>query len=120
MRYESVRQHHVRPRSVHRAINFMTALVREPLSLNDIAAASQVPERTLLAAFQTFEGTSPMRFLRDLRLESARQYLSREGGARCVSEAAVRAGFSHLGRFARYYEERFGEQPSATLRRTRS
>jgi transcriptional regulator GlxA family with amidase domain len=120
MQHSSEQQHHVRPRSVHRAINFMTQLIGEPISLNDIAAASQVPERTLLQAFKVFEGTSPMQFLRGLRLENARQYLSGRGGARCVAEAAARAGFSHSGRFAQYYEERFGENPSATLRRARS
>jgi len=38
------------------------------------------------------------------------------GKAPAVSEAALRSGFDHLGRFARYYRDFFGESPSATLR----
>jgi AraC-like DNA-binding protein len=38
------------------------------------------------------------------------------GAAAAVSEAALRGGFEHLGRFARYYRDFFGESPSATLR----
>ena len=36
-----------------------------------------------------------------------------------VSEVAYRWGFTHLGRFAGAYRERFGETPSQTLRSTR-
>jgi transcriptional regulator GlxA family with amidase domain len=34
-----------------------------------------------------------------------------------VSDAAGRCGFLHLGRFSVQYREKFGETPSATLRR---
>ena len=34
-----------------------------------------------------------------------------------VKEVATRWGFSHLGRFSRDYQRRFGEAPSETLSR---
>jgi AraC-like DNA-binding protein len=36
-----------------------------------------------------------------------------------VSEVAFRWGFTHLGRFAGAYKERFGVPPSQTLRERR-
>jgi hypothetical protein len=35
-----------------------------------------------------------------------------------VTDIALRFGFSHLGRFSAYYEAKFDEQPSVTLRRS--
>src|SRR5262249_19712723 len=34
-----------------------------------------------------------------------------------VADIAARCGFNHVGRFAAQYRERYGESPSATLRR---
>ena len=34
-----------------------------------------------------------------------------------VTDVALRHGFTHTGRFAAAYKERFGESPSATMRR---
>ena len=40
-------------------------------------------------------------------------------GERSVTDVALEFGFAHLGRFAKCYLDRFGETPSATLRRAR-
>jgi TolB-like protein len=58
-----------------------------------------------------------MQFLRNLRLERARRDLLRAPASASVTEIATRHGFDHLGRFAARYVERYGEPPSATLRR---
>mgnify|MGYP005815871069 CR=1 FL=1 len=106
----------VRPASLRRAIAYMEAEAGSPISLLDIAAAAGVPERTLHEAFQRFEGRSPLRYLRDLRLDRVRDRLLAEGEPGRVTAMATEAGFSHLGRFSRAYAERFGEYPSATRR----
>lgn len=65
--------------------------------------------RALGAAFQRETGGSPMRCLRQLRLDPARLDLL---SGRCgVTEAATRWGFSNLGHFARHDPQRHGEQP---------
>lgn len=107
----------VRPASVRRATAFIAAHLAAPLTLADIAAAAGVPERTLHDAYCRFEGVSPMRALRDLRLDRVRATLLSRTGAAGVTDAALAAGFTHLGRFALAYAERFGERPSDTLRR---
>ena len=56
---------------------------------------------------------SPMRMVREVRLELARKELGRDGRG-TVADIAMNCGFGHLGRFAQAYAERFGEQPSDT------
>ena len=86
------------------------------LTLSDIATAAGVPERTLNDAFRRFEEVSPMRYLRDLRLDRVRARLLGPGPRVSVTTAALEAGFGHLGRFAEAYADRFGESPSTTRR----
>ncbi|MCR0981995.1 AraC family transcriptional regulator [Roseomonas populi] len=105
----------VRPAALRRALAYLEARAADPLTLADIAAAAGVPERTLHEAFRRHLGTTPLRHLRDLRLDRARSRLL--AGAEGVTEAAMAAGFTHLGRFAGDYAARFGERPSETRRR---
>lgn len=106
----------VRPASVRRAAAFIEANAATPITLADIAAAAGVPERTLHDTYCRFEGVSPMRALRDIRLERVRAQLRAADPAASVTSIAVGAGFTHLGRFAEAYAARFGERPSETLR----
>lgn len=57
-----------------------------------------------------------MEVLRNARLDAVRERLrSRPGVPRIpVTQAALEAGFGHLGRFSASYRERFGELPSET------
>lgn len=103
------------PGIVKRAERFLRENAAEPLRLEDVAMAAGVPPRTLLASFQRFRNTSPMRFLRDLRLDQARIKLLSDAEGISVTNAALDCGFTHFGRFSRYYAQRFGESPSETL-----
>jgi transcriptional regulator GlxA family with amidase domain len=59
-----------------------------------------------------------MSYLREIRLQHARKDLSAADPTETtVTEIATRWGFLHPGRFSAQYRERFGEPPSATLRR---
>jgi AraC-like DNA-binding protein len=107
------------PVSVRKAERFIAANVDQPICLEEIARAADVPSRTLLNSFRQFRRTSPMRHLRDLRLERARERLSRHEAGMTVAVAALDAGFTHLGRFSQDYAARFGEKPSQTLDRAR-
>ncbi|AOK31342.1 AraC family transcriptional regulator [Burkholderia singularis] len=104
------------PGFVRRAQALIDAQFAQPLQLADIARAAGVPERTLRDGFVQFCGTSPMQYLRQVRLDHAREWLLHSAPAnRRIAEIALDCGFTHLGRFANAYRERFGELPSATL-----
>jgi AraC-like DNA-binding protein len=78
-----------------------------------------VSERSLHAAFRRQLGTSPMSYVRHRRLDDAHDELLRvdpTAGVK-VTDVALRHGFTHTGRFAAAYRQRFGESPSTTLRR---
>lgn len=78
-----------------------------------------VSERSLQVAFNEVYGEPPSVVLRRRALHRARRRLQRgDAGSITVSSIALDHGFTHLGRFALYYKEQFGESPSATLRRS--
>lgn len=104
------------PRKVKRAVAFMREHVARPLTLADIAAAAGSSPRALQQAFQSFLGTSPMAYLRDLRLEGAHRDLCNPAHREPVAAIAAAWGFVHLSLFAAHYRQRFGRLPSETRR----
>jgi len=105
------------PLDVKRAIDYMQHNLRAPVSLVDIVAEAGVPGRTLFKHFRDFRGTSPMQYLRNARLEKAREALLGARHGDTVTSVAMSLAFGHLGRFSLEYQRRFGEKPSETIRR---
>lgn len=105
------------PAYVRCAIRYLRAHLDKPITLGALAAHCGVCERTLQLGFRKAKNTTPMEYLRVLRLQAARADLQRatlERGA--VSAIALRHGFTHLSLFSREYQREFGELPSVTLR----
>jgi AraC-like DNA-binding protein len=108
------------PRDVARAVEWSRSHLSEPIHLDALARVAGVRPRTLEAHFARFLGTTPLGWLRDERLTHARRALLAPEGTATVTDVAVQCGYvSQLGRFAAHYCRRFGELPSATLRRIR-
>jgi transcriptional regulator GlxA family with amidase domain len=105
------------PLRLRKAIEWVEADPARAWTVREIAAACGVPPRTLQRQFRRYMGQMLMAFVRDLRFNNARVEILRSCGAETVTEIAVRCGFTHLGRFAVSYRTRYGESPSATLRR---
>ena len=105
------------PRHVRRAEELMRADTAASLTLADIARHAGVSVRSLSQAFQQFRGITPMAMLRAIRLDSVRADLLDAPDGASVTEIATRHGFAHLGRFAGFYRQRFGETPRRTLDR---
>lgn len=103
-----------RKRLVDRACERMLAGADEPLSMLSVCREVGASRRKLNYCFQDVLGTSPVKYLRAVRLNGVRRELC-AGRAGNVQEAAARWGFWHLGQFARDYKRQFAELPSATL-----
>ncbi|CAB3745537.1 hypothetical protein LMG24238_07667 [Paraburkholderia sediminicola] len=111
-----VKQSSIVPAFVKRAEDFVREHAGEPLLLEDIASAAGVSARTLRERFLIVRGTSPMQFLRAVRMQKAREALLTAGPTAHISDIALACGFFHLGRFSLAYRKQFGELPSETLR----
>jgi AraC-like DNA-binding protein len=103
------------PHFVKKTEEFIIAHAHDPLTIEQLAEHAGVSVRTLFSGFREFRDTSPMAFLRDVRMEHVHQAL-REPGQDSVTDIALKWGFAHLGRFSQEYRKRYGELPSATLR----
>lgn len=89
-----------------------------PLYVPEICKAIGVSERSLRSCCQEHLGMGPKRYLALRRLHQVQRALRTAAPeAATVTEVAMRYGFWQLGRFAVEYRARFGEPPSATLRR---
>lgn len=84
-----------------------------------LAAAVDVTDRWIRAAFGREFGVSPSVFFRARNLHRARRDLRLAHPAdTTVTDVAMRRGFWHLGRFSGLYGRVFGELPNETLQRT--
>lgn len=107
------------PLAVRRAQDFMAANAEHPISMAEIATASNVSLRSLQDAYRKARGMTLGDGLLMLRLERFRNALLAADTHGSVADAAFAAGFGHLGRAAAAYRDRYGEAPSETLRRRR-
>jgi AraC family ethanolamine operon transcriptional activator len=103
-----------RKRIVDRACEVMLASTDEPLSMLEVCRRVGASRRNLNYCFQDVLNTSPLKYLRAVRLNGVRRELLRD--APTVIDAAARWGFWHLGQFSHDYKQQFGELPSATLK----
>lgn len=104
------------PKTLKRGIDYMHANAGSNMGIADIAREAGTSVRTLQAAFQQFKDTTPLNYLRTIRLQGARNALTDPGCSRSVADVARDWGFSHMGRFAALYHQSFGEMPSDTAR----
>jgi AraC-like DNA-binding protein len=107
----------VAPIAVRQAVAYIEAHVGEPITLEDIAAAGGVKVRGLQAAFARHGDTTPMGYLRRVRMERAHRDLLAGDRIRgdTVAGIARRWGFASPGRFAVEYRKIFGRSPGETL-----
>jgi AraC-like DNA-binding protein len=105
------------PCALRRARDCLHANAAEPLDLVQLAAAAGIGVRALQLGFQRHFGTSISDMLLDIRLSHLNTQLKRAAPDARIIDIAFDLGFTHLGRMAGAYRAKFGETPSATLRR---
>jgi AraC-like DNA-binding protein/Tfp pilus assembly protein PilF len=105
------------PGDVKKAIELLRTQPERRLSIGKLAASCGVAPRTLQKHFRQFVGKTPAEIRFQARTDLARRELLRAKANVSIAEIAASCGIAHLGRFASLYRKRFGENPSATLRR---
>lgn len=102
---------------VEKAREFILSRKDQPPTVLEICQELKISRRTLHYGFIKVLGINPVTFLRYLRLNGARkEILSASSDSSTIGEIAARWGFWHMGMFATYYKQLFGENPSSTLR----
>jgi len=104
------------PYFLKRADRFIFEHLLSHFTIAQLAKHCGVGWSTLEGAFSTFRGTTPVAFVRNLRLDRAHAEL---GDARCkvgVAAIASRHGFRSPTTFSLEYRKRFGIAPSKTRR----
>jgi AraC-like DNA-binding protein len=98
------------PVQIRRAEEFMRVNAALPISLKEIAAAAATSPRNLQILFRRFCGITPLKRLREVRLEGARVQLEADPRP-SVTRIAQAWGFGHIGRFSIEFRSRFGLAP---------
>jgi AraC-like DNA-binding protein len=101
-----------------RAIAFIETNPDLDITIVDIARAAYVTVRAVQLAFRRQLDTTPMAYLRRVRLDRAHEQLraSNPGDGTTIAEIAARWGFSDPSRFTALYRSTYGQPPSQTLR----
>jgi transcriptional regulator GlxA family with amidase domain len=87
------------------------------VTVGDVAEVAGLSVRALEEGFRRHLDTTPMAYLRMVRLARVHDELvDADPEATTAMAVAQRWGFGHYGRFAALYRQRFGRSPAATLR----
>jgi AraC-like DNA-binding protein len=100
---------------VSAAINHMKEHIGEPISVSMLADAVCMSESAFAHLFKQVAGTSPYHFLKQLRLECARDLLLNEDFS--VSDVAGQVGYTSLSHFISEFRRYFGEPPISHMQR---
>lgn len=101
---------------INRVIDYLNHGVHELPDIPFLCELAGISERSLQTGFMKRFGLTPIQYVRNCRLSSARAELQKSDPNHAkVVDVAIRWGFVELGRFARDYKIMFNELPSKTL-----
>jgi len=106
---------HLRP--IARALRRMQTAFATDLDVESLAREAHMGVSTFHHAFRAVTATSPLRYIKTVRLHTARRLLVDAGAT--AGEAASRVGYGSASQFSREYKRFFGISPSEEAGRLR-
>lgn len=104
------------PEHIRRARNFIEGHLTDDIKLHDIVNASGMTKRTVQAGFRMHLGTTPLSYLKLMRLRATHDRLKSSHSQDCtVTQVAMEYGFFHLSNFSQDFRKTFGSNPSDVL-----
>lgn len=103
---------------VQQAIRLISADLRRPLVLEEIARAVNLSPPRLRYLFKVETGMTPARYLKSLRMQKAKELL--EESFLNVKQIMLQVGINDERHFVRDFRERYGLPPSEYRRGYRS
>ena len=103
--------------AVSRAMHFMRTNAARALSVEDVARHVAMSTSHFAHRFRAVARVSPMRFLKHVRMNDARELMIATGAR--VADAASRVGYESPSHFTRDFRSHFGAAPAEYVRRFR-
>jgi len=100
---------------IARVLNWLKLHFAEDFAIDDLAAQAHMSPSTFRQHFRALAGMSPLQYLKQLRLQDARQLMLNEDID--AGSAAVRVGYESASQFSREYARLFGAPPQLDMRR---
>lgn len=105
------RRERVAAERVKTMLSFVEEHFSEPLTVADVARSALVSESVCVRSFKRLLGTTPIRYVRRLRVEKAATMLLETGLP--VGEVGLACGFSDVSYFTQTFRELKGKTPTA-------
>ena len=100
---------------IGKVISWLKTHYREDFPMDDLAVQAHMSPSTFRQRFRAVAGMSPLQYLKQLRLQDARQLMLNEDID--AGSAAVRVGYESASQFSREYTRLFGAPPLRDIRR---
>jgi AraC family transcriptional regulator len=101
--------HALDDRRLQRVLQFVDENLQGSIALKDLAAIANLSPFYFARAFRRVTGSSPQRYVRQRRLETAKQLLS--DGRASLADVALASNFSSQSSFTRAFTRAFGVAP---------
>lgn len=100
---------------IARVIGWLKLHFAEDFTIDALAAQAHMSPSTFRQHFRAIAGMSPLQFVKQLRLQDARQLMLNEDID--AGSAAIRVGYESASQFSREYTRLFGAPPQRDIRR---
>ena len=95
---------------VSRALSLIHNQFDRTIEVNELAQEAHMSVSTFYEAFKSVTSLSPLQYLKEIRLNRARQIMLWEGAS--AQLAASQVGYSSASQFSREFKRRFGRPPA--------
>lgn len=93
---------------IARAIRFLSAHLREPVTIEDLAAHAGMSRAVFHRRFKEATAMSPIQFMKSMRLNNAAMKIA---GGVTVNKAAMDVGYVSTSQFSREFKRLYGQPP---------
>lgn len=105
----AVGQRDTRLGQVSRALAMIHSEYARPIAVAELARTAHMSTSTFYEAFRSVTSLSPLQYLKEIRLDRARQLLVWDGAS--ARRAATAVGYTSASQFSREFKRRFGRSP---------
>ena len=100
---------------IAKVMSWMKQHFMDEVPMDDFACKAHMSPSTFRQHFRSVAGTSPLQYLKYLRLQAARQLMMNDGLD--ADSTALRVGYESASQFRREHSRLFGQPPQRDVRR---